>query len=228
MASVSTAGIRSPGGSSSLDAAFIASAESNRKHAGGKDALPASAFSPDTTTTSCGSPTDFTQALLSARRERRAIREEGSSDGLSWISKHGSRNLGPRQVRGEDEFEDLKAMPKATFRPFHEGSERGSSVQFSMVSAGGTSIILADKDLPVPPPLSPEAVKTLFAQRKGGDSATAKEETAAGSLPASASQLLSHGELADEARRRALAAEQAALEQIKVARALQKREYGGA
>lgn len=152
------------------------------------------------------SQTSFAQALLDARRERRAIRQAGGSDGISWVSKVTAKTCSIQDLR-EDEFEDLKARPSirsrvyAPPRLFHSVASATSSEAKS--PSDGMSIILAEKKLPRLPPLSP-ATATSFGVNKN-------------------SVLMSPEELADDARRRALAVEQAALEQIKSVRELQKR-----
>ncbi|CAO1628342.1 unnamed protein product [Parajaminaea phylloscopi] len=146
-----------------------------------------------------GSPTAFTRSLLDARRERRAIRQDGGSDGISWVSKVATRTFAVREV-SEDDFEDLKAKPYVRSGPCT--SPRLFQSSLPLQSTTGPAI-MAEKDLPRPPPLSP-ATAAAFGVDK---------------MPS----LMSREELADDARRRALAMEQVAQEQIRAVRELQKR-----
>lgn len=161
---------------------------------------------PQTSSTASAPSSPFSQALLQARRERRAIRQDGGTDGVSWVSKVSSKAYTPRELQ-EDDFDDLKARPVVLTRPYLSPHSLHASLPStswrSSATSDSRSVILAEKDLPQPPPMSP-ATATAF----GID----KDRT-----------LMSREELADDARRRALAVETAALEQIKAVRDLQKR-----
>lgn len=155
---------------------------------------------------SASGTTQFHQALSEARKAKRHLKEQGL-EGSSWISKVSDERVRPKDV-DQEQLEDLKARPRPHHHPHQVLGEHGER------RAHSPSFLCVDKDLPQPPPLSPGVPPKASA----GDADADVKPNA----DTDATRLADKEELADQARRRALAAELAALEQIRVARQLQK------
>lgn len=145
----------------------------------------------------------YHELLLKARKDRRAINAEGSEDGLSWISKVVARKTAPREL-DEDELEELASQVQSQPPSFVRVLPLTPSTSANISSLRSSPKPLAHKDLPVPP-RAPDVSDALSPPSQ------------------SLARIRSVEELADEARRRALAAEQRAIEQIRTAREMQKK-----
>lgn len=136
------------------------------------------------------------RALSESRKAKRRLEEQGL-ELSSWISKLSDSKIKPTEMSKED-MEQARAQPRPHHRPHPvvTNTTATSDAAFQRSQDGSPSI---DKDLPCPPPLSPH-----IPPKDVEHSDTEQHKVS-------------------EARRRALAAQSAAEEQIRVARELQQR-----
>lgn len=133
------------------------------------------------------------QAILEKRKQAKALKAEGF-EASPWINKLTDRLITPRDIVSEYDWKDMQSKPQVP-------TASNWKPWTSPVLAAQQVEARFKKKLPPPPPMTPGTAQAHFAQ----------------SHPEVKAQL------AEEAHRRAVLAEQAAWEQIRIAREMQEK-----